>query len=204
MSLVRQAVVEADRFLEEKSGKVGERQRSRDESNELKNCAASRQNPCDGLESSLRLLTEIHACAISESSHRDDNAQIVFDIPTRGVICQLLEIAVLLGIQPYLSPGMGVSLNQRLRLQISPSILEWIKAETHSTTAGQQLPTVVRALLDIIEGPGKGIEPMVRDHVLPDLVYGLAELSYSPIANKNGAQALSYLRRLENLLDEYV
>jgi len=203
MSSTRQAVVEAGHFLKGLSDYDYERQKLREQADELNSRDENRPDGSKILATSLKLLTHIHACAASETLQRNGNAQMVFDIPSRGVICQLLEIVVLLGIQPYLSPGMGVHLHQRLRLQIPPSILERIGAEVHSNVAGHQLANTVKLLLDVIELPGKGIEPIMRDHVWPDLVYGLTELSYSPVRSSNGTRSQSCVPRLKKLLNEY-
>jgi len=153
----------------------------------------------------MRLLSQIHDSVLAEGPQTADDVARV-GTPARKTICQLLETLVLCGVQPYLSPGVGVPLHQRTRLQISPLVLERIRADkADETQMSLPLVSIMDVLLAIDEVHGEGVEPVMRDHILPDLVYGLAELSYSPQFSVN--QQVSHTvwtSRLVKLLDQYV
>ncbi|KAH7095464.1 hypothetical protein FB567DRAFT_623726 [Paraphoma chrysanthemicola] len=95
-----------------------------------------------------------------------------YDASLAGVVYGLLDLITSLGLLPHLSPG--VAFGQRPR-----SVLRII---TVSSSSHDQciLLRVVEVFLAILEQNGSGVQPLLSQRNLPDIIVALAELSFSP------------------------
>ncbi|KAI8941407.1 hypothetical protein NX059_002630 [Plenodomus lindquistii] len=102
----------------------------------------------------------------------DPNAP--YDISLAGVVYGLLDMIVLLGIIPHLSPGVAFS--QRPKSVLSVTIAQLPRIGENR----ELLAAVIDNLVPILDQNGSGVQPLLCQRVLPDIVTALAELSYSP------------------------
>lgn len=101
----------------------------------------------------------------------DPNAP--YDASLAGVVYGLLDLVTSLGILPYLSPGLAFSQRPRSVLIVTFSI----SPEHHSTL----LSETISPLLSILDQQqGMGLQPLIAQRSLPDIIAALAELALSP------------------------
>jgi hypothetical protein len=101
----------------------------------------------------------------------DPNAP--YDASLAGVVYGLLDLITSSGILPFLSPGVAFAQRPRSVL-IHPCPLP-------STRNGSNLCQIINELLPIVEQEGSGVQPLLNQRILPDIIAALAELSYSPM-----------------------
>jgi len=94
-----------------------------------------------------------------------------YDASLAGVVYGLLDLIVSLGILPHLSAGVAFS--QRPR-----SVLTTVLPIQQKND--EQLSSVVEALMPILNQNNTGVQPLLNQRNLPDLVSALVELSFSP------------------------
>jgi hypothetical protein len=95
-----------------------------------------------------------------------------YDASLAGVVYGLLDLVTALGILPYLSSGIAFS--QRPR-----SVL--IATFTVSRQNRKLLSEAVSPLLEVLgQKEGTGLQPLIAQRSLPDLISALAELAFSP------------------------
>ncbi|KAF2855963.1 hypothetical protein T440DRAFT_503667 [Plenodomus tracheiphilus IPT5] len=117
-----------------------------------------------------------HLQAINAADLTAD-ANAPYDASLAGVVYGLLDMVTLLGIIPNLSPGVAFS-------QRPKSVLfATFASESRVQEDGKLLPQVIQTVLPILEQEGSGIQPLISQRVLPDIVTALAELSHSPTMN---------------------
>lgn len=95
-----------------------------------------------------------------------------YDASLAGVVYGLLDLITVLGILPHLSPNVAFS--QRPR-----SVLTTI-FPTRLNQDMKQLSKTTETLVLILEQKGSGVQPLLNQRILPDIVAALAELSFSP------------------------
>ncbi|KAF2639820.1 hypothetical protein P280DRAFT_50082 [Massarina eburnea CBS 473.64] len=100
----------------------------------------------------------------------DPNAP--YDGSLVGVVYGLLDLITSLGILPHLSPGVVFGQRPQSVLVATISI--------RPTRDENVLSSVTRLLLPILEQNGTGVQPLLSQRVLPDIISALAELSFSP------------------------
>lgn len=100
-----------------------------------------------------------------------------YDASLAGVVYGLLDLTSSLGILPYLSPGIAFSQRPRSVLiatfEVSSNENEGLLAKT--------LPPLVSIL---VQKEGTGLQPLLAQRSLPDIISALAELSFSPRCNQ--------------------
>ncbi|KAF2199410.1 hypothetical protein GQ43DRAFT_464844 [Delitschia confertaspora ATCC 74209] len=117
----------------------------------------------------------VHLRAIHEADRtRDVNEP--YDGALFGVVYGLVDMITLQGILPSLSPG--VSFSQRPRSVLKPSL------SIPSHRDNFLLAQVISALLSIFEQDNSGIQPLISQRSLPDLISGVTELAFSPKATE--------------------
>lgn len=134
--------------------------------------------PC--VEKALGLLLGIHREAGNAEKHRnesDGGSISLVDHRCRQVIEGLLDVVVLQGICPFLSAGVGTPYDQRVRITTYNGVR---RCTAHPRRNLSLVSKVIYLLCDMSENSGVGIEPFIRDLILPDVVCGAAELAYSP------------------------
>ncbi|KAH9870765.1 hypothetical protein IAQ61_006243 [Plenodomus lingam] len=105
-----------------------------------------------------------------------------YDASLAGVAYGLFDLVMLLGIIPHLSPGVAFS-------QRPKSVLSVTSAQFPSTgERDEMLSEVIDHLLPILEQNRTGVQPLLSQRVLPDIVTALAELSFSPTSNPKTRQ----------------
>ncbi|EUC31539.1 hypothetical protein COCCADRAFT_101043 [Bipolaris zeicola 26-R-13] len=123
------------------------------------------------IQQSLSHLQDINAADLVA----DPNAP--YDASLAGVVYGLLDLIILLGVIPRLSPGVAFS--QRPRSVLTAIVTA---SPDHDMDA---LAVVIEGLLPILEQKGSGIQPLLSQRILPDIVSALAELSFSPFSSED-------------------
>jgi hypothetical protein len=115
----------------------------------------------------------VHLQAINTADlAADPNAP--YDASLAGVVYGILDLITTLGILPHLSPG--VSFAQRPR-SVLTAVFPLPPKRQSDLLAG-----TIEILIPILEQKGSGVQPLLSQRILPDLVSALAELSFSPTA----------------------
>jgi hypothetical protein len=123
----------------------------------------------DAVEVVHKALSHLHAINTADLAADPDAP---YDASLAGVVYGLLDLITSLGVLPYLSPG--VSFSQRPR-----SVLRTLTVSASSQEKAV-LSKVVEAFLCILEQKATGLQPLVSQRNLPDIISALAELSFSP------------------------
>ncbi|KAJ4296611.1 hypothetical protein N0V90_006658 [Kalmusia sp. IMI 367209] len=89
-----------------------------------------------------------------------------------GVVYGLLDLITSMGILPYLSHGVVFGQRPRSVLVVSVPV--------HTSSERQPLFEAIRTLIPILDQNGAGVQPLLSQRILPDVVSALAELSFSP------------------------
>ncbi|KAF2018805.1 hypothetical protein BU24DRAFT_418359 [Aaosphaeria arxii CBS 175.79] len=89
-----------------------------------------------------------------------------------GVAYGLLDIITTLGLLPFLSPD--VAFGQRPRSVLKDAI------STSPSHDDEFLDQVITKLLPILNQDGSGVQPLLSQRILPDVLSALAELALSP------------------------
>jgi hypothetical protein len=122
------------------------------------------------VEEALELLQKINVA----DQGNDPNAP--YDGSLVGVVYGLLDLITSLGILPHLSPG--VVFRQRPRSVLVASL-------TVPPTANEKLlSNVLRVLISVVEQRGSGVQPLLSQRTLPDIISGIADLAFSPRVNQ--------------------
>jgi hypothetical protein len=115
-----------------------------------------------------------------------------YDASLAGVVYGLLDVITTLGILPHLSPGVAFS--QRPRSVLTAMF------PVSSNKQLKQLAEVIEILVPILEQRGSGVQPLLSQRILPDIVSALAELSFSPAAyDQNNKFQPLYKRVIEGI-----
>ncbi|EMD84983.1 hypothetical protein COCC4DRAFT_54723 [Bipolaris maydis ATCC 48331] len=120
------------------------------------------------IQQSLRHLQAINAADLVA----DPNAP--YDASLAGVVYGLLDLIIILAVIPQLSPGVAFS--QRPRSVLTSIVTA---SPDHDMNA---LAVVIEGIIPILEQKGSGIQPLLSQRILPDVVSALAELSFSPFS----------------------
>ncbi|EMD58373.1 hypothetical protein GGP41_007735 [Bipolaris sorokiniana] len=105
----------------------------------------------------------------------DPNAP--YDASLAGVVYGLLDLIIILAVIPRLSPGVAFS--QRPRSVLTTIVTA---SPDHDMDA---LAVMIEGILPILEQKGSGIQPLLSQRILPDVVSALAELSFSPFSSED-------------------
>ncbi|KAH8628593.1 hypothetical protein IG631_15850 [Alternaria alternata] len=117
----------------------------------------------------------VHLQAINTADlAADPNAP--YDASLAGVVYGLVDLITILAVIPRLSAGVAFS--QRPRSVLTAVIFT---PPNHNLDA---LATVIEVLLPMLEQKGSGVQPLVSQRILPDIISALVELSYSPASSE--------------------
>ncbi|KAL5115226.1 hypothetical protein ACEQ8H_006900 [Pleosporales sp. CAS-2024a] len=123
-------------------------------------------NPGSIVRRAISHLQEINAADIAA----DPNAP--YDASLAGTVYGLLDLIVSSGVLPHLSAGLAFSQRPRTVLtSVCP---------TPSERDLNQLSEVVQELVNVLEQNGTGVQPLLSQRILPDILAALAELAFSP------------------------
>jgi hypothetical protein len=103
----------------------------------------------------------------------DPNAP--YDASLAGMVYGLVDLITTLGILPHLSPG--VPFTQRPRSVLTAAF------GSPPSMQSEVLAGTIEIIMPIMEQKGSGVQPLLSQRILPDIVSALAELSSSPTAS---------------------
>ncbi|KAF2267110.1 hypothetical protein CC78DRAFT_512815 [Lojkania enalia] len=99
------------------------------------------------------------------------NPDALYDGSMVGVVYGLLDLITSHGILPFLSSGLAFG--QRPQSVLLPLVVS-------SASSNYLLFEVLNTLIPISEQNGTGVQPLIIQRALPDLISGIAELAFSP------------------------
>lgn len=123
------------------------------------------------LEESISHLAAINAAEETAEPDAPYDASLV------GVVYGLLDLICSIGILPYLSHGAAFG-------QRPQSVLK-VPIPIHPSSERTPLFSIVNFLVSILEQDGSGVQPLLSQRIFPDVLSGLAELSFSPHLDKD-------------------
>jgi hypothetical protein len=114
-----------------------------------------------------------------------------YDASLAGVVYGLLDVITSFGVLPHLSPGVAFCQRPRSVLTaVSP-----ISSERDVL----QLSKTTNTLIPLLEQKGSGVQPLLSQRILPDIISALAELSFCPMhCDQNHAFVHVYEKVIES------
>ncbi|KAI4946154.1 hypothetical protein J4E86_008857 [Alternaria arbusti] len=124
----------------------------------------------------------VHLQAINTADlAADPNAP--YDASLAGVVYGLVDLITILAVIPRLSSG--VAFGQRPRSVLTAVIF------TPPNNNLEALAAVIDGLLPMMEQKGSGVQPLLSQRILPDIISAVAELSYSPTSSETAKSRYS-------------
>ena len=115
----------------------------------------------------------------------------------------LLDLLSLEGIYPFLSPGVGVSIERRVKSVLQGGL---VTRPSPVEGAGHQdkvlLGGICEGLCVIMKDEGIGLSASLQERTLVDLIAGLGELAYAPLLDERANKHHEFA--LQSLLDKCV
>ncbi|KZM27795.1 uncharacterized protein EKO05_0001351 [Ascochyta rabiei] len=96
-----------------------------------------------------------------------------YDVSLAGVVYGLLDLTISLGILPYLSSGVAFS--QRPRSVLVATFT--VSSRQHEGLLSETLSSLLSILR---QREGTGLQPLIAQRSLPDIISALAELAFAP------------------------
>jgi hypothetical protein len=157
----------------------------------------------------LTLLNAIHR-AFVDTGQEDVYIQavgtgqeaLVEDARRRRALHALLDLISLEGIYPFLSPGVGIPLEQRVMSVLPVGVVAKQSSPQSSTKTecGDLLHRVVDNVLSILGDERSSIQPLIRARILPDLISGAAELAFGSQSTSRNSDIYKY--KFHTLIDQ--
>lgn len=127
------------------------------------------------LRAALNHLLQIHeADIIQQIQAPPADADGDYDEDSRQTLYGLLDLVSIRGILPSLSPGVAAKHRPRSmipsRRDVTPS----------SDKDSELLCAIVDGMSKMLENPGAGLAPLIRERALIDVVAGAGELAFAP------------------------
>ncbi|KAI9836473.1 MAG: hypothetical protein M1819_001505 [Sarea resinae] len=152
------------------------------------------------LEKAISLIQSIH-----DALKADAQAEKIFeyDPQSRRIVYALLDLISLEGIYPSLSSGVGIPIERRVKSVLLAGV---VAKPTTSESADRHdqdlslLKNIIDASSNFTAEQGKGIEPIIRDRILVDIICGSAELAFGPFSDSSNKA--KYAATFEKLLDD--
>lgn len=151
----------------------------------------------------LSLLLDIHE-AFSQSVENSGSSNPLQSPSQQKTVDGLLDLISLEGIYPFLSPGVGVPIERRVRsvlkggLVSKPSLVD--DGAAHEDK--RLLAEICDGLYGITKGEG-GLASSLQERTLVDLIAGLGELAHAPLLRDQHSKKQND-SMLQSLLDRYV
>jgi hypothetical protein len=111
-----------------------------------------------------------------------------YDASLAGVVYGLLDVITSYGILPCLSPGVAFSQRPLSVLGNMCPVL--------SDQDSLQLSEIIRELIPTLDQKGSGVQPLLVQRILPDIISALAELSFSPIYHSQSSEFEAIFERV--------
>ncbi|KAI4174377.1 MAG: hypothetical protein LQ343_002312 [Gyalolechia ehrenbergii] len=132
------------------------------------------------IKKSLRLVQEIHASCETSTNGLDQLGTLASQ-KGQKVVDALLDLLVLEGLYPSLSPGVGVPVERRLKSALKGGLST---RPLHKASGGrhgdQQLLTDIVESLHSAFLSRRGLAPSIQQRMSVDLIAAAAELAFSP------------------------
>ncbi|KZF19463.1 hypothetical protein L228DRAFT_285874 [Xylona heveae TC161] len=137
------------------------------------------------LKKASSLLVAIHKALIYENDTSGQKAdEYLYEPKRRRIVNGLFDLISLEGIYPSLSPGVGIPVERRVKSVLPAGVVAKPVARDVQTEPNSEairdLQDSIDALIQIAQDDRKGLEPLLRDRTLVDLICGAAELAYGP------------------------
>lgn len=116
-----------------------------------------------------RALSHLQTINIADQTK---DADAPYDGSLVGVVYGLIDLITSLGILPFLSSG--VAFNQRPQTVLIPSF------SLPPPQNKDLLPKVIQICIPIFEQERSGVQPLLTQRALPDIISAVAELAFSP------------------------
>ncbi|KAI9803433.1 MAG: hypothetical protein M1833_000952 [Piccolia ochrophora] len=166
------------------------------------------------IERALALLSDIHYSVASGDhiSATEDSARspiklpdLLYESSSQRVIYALLDLISLEGIYPFLSPGVGIPVERRVKslLNSTASAMRSESTVTLPDQDGSVLNKAVDLLTTILQDTGRGIQFAVLDRSLVDILAACSELAFGPKENRASSNG-KYEELCHALLKRYV
>lgn len=111
-----------------------------------------------------------------------------YDISLFRIAYGLLDLVVLLGILPNLSPEVAFS--QRPKSILTTTAVNLLSNDEQNLI---HLSSIVSSLMKILKQGATGVQPLLSQRILPDVVSALAELSFNPASLKEFGSEYSHV-----------
>ncbi|MCJ1268086.1 hypothetical protein MMC22_007972 [Lobaria immixta] len=153
------------------------------------------------IEIALSLLLDIHE-DLSRTAKSSDTSKPLQSPSQQKTVDGLLDLISLEGIYPFLSPGVGVPIERRVRSVLQGGLVS--KPSPANDGAAQEdrslLAEICDGLYGITQGEGGGLTSSLQERTLVDLIAGLGDLAYAPLLQDQDPEK-QHDRMLGSLLD---
>lgn len=152
----------------------------------------------------LSLFSDIHE-GLSQSIEGSSSPKPLQSPSQQKTVDGLLDLISLEGIYPFLSQGVGVPIERRVRSVLKGGLVSKQNPKDDGATHQDKslLAEICDGLYSITNGEGRGLTSSLQERTLVDLIAGLGELAYAPLLQDQRSEK-QHDRMLRSLLDRYV
>lgn len=152
----------------------------------------------------LSLFLDIHE-GLSQSIEDSGSPRPVQSPSQQKTVDGLLDLISLEGIYPFLSQGVGVPIERRVRSVLKGGLVSKPNPEDDGAAHKDNglLAEICDGLYSITKGEGRGLTSSLQERTLVDLIAGLGELAYAPLLRDQHSEK-QHGHMLRSLLDRYV
>jgi hypothetical protein len=163
------------------------------------------------IRKALEFLQQIHEILIFETDIKSNTAQVnevsdvLYDPHSKRVLYGLFDLLSLEGIYPALSSGVGIALERRVKsiLQAGATTREAVSETRDEENAEDReiLKEITESLIQIQRNDHRGLDLVLKDRGLTDLISACFELSYGP-DHHGDTLRIRHTQVLERLLEK--
>ena len=140
------------------------------------------------IKKALFLLLDIHE-NLSRSVENSDSAKPLQNPSQQKTVDGLLDLVSLEGIYPFLSSGVGVPIERRVRSVLQGGLVSKPSPGGGATYEDKSLlAEICDGLYNITQGEGRGLTSSLQARTLVDLIAGLGDLAYAPSLQENDSK----------------
>ena len=155
------------------------------------------------IETALSLLLAIPE-GLSQTVEKSGSPTSLQSSSQQKTVDGLLDLISLEGIYPFLSPGVGVPIERRVKSVLKGGLVS--KPSPADDGAAREdkrrLAQICVGLYSITKGEGRGLTSSLEGRTLVDLIAGLGELAYAPLL-RDQKSAKQHDLMIRSLLDRY-